>query len=292
MHQEDRVRLLLAEAADDLGPTPDLAPGALRAGKRAVVAGRFRTAGISIAAAVAVLTPAALVAPWPGGSSGPAAQYTQSMPLFPAAWPSDSPLEAPTTAYPVVHVKPTKDEGDRPVLTDDQRQVQYAFKQKAADVLQQLLPAVLGTMKVPDRDVMSLQVGTDSRTYAITLRVDPGGDIPTLDCGTNPSCLNGTMPDGTRVAVSSGSAAPPGSGVNAGTVHQAFFSYKGSNVIFGVFPADDGSLPISAQQLLAVITDQRFAGLLDFAVRYPALMHSGYGNTPGEAVPDPAASHS
>ncbi|WP_436787601.1 hypothetical protein [Yinghuangia sp. YIM S10712] len=269
--QEDQLRRLLASTADELGPTPDLAPEALRRGKQSAHLARTRNGAIAVTAAVVVLTPAALVAPvWNDGKTPSAAsQYSVTSPLRPTSWPTAGPsLAPPTTAYPVVHVPPTA-EDDRTPLTKEQEEVQYAYKQKAADVLQQLLPPELGSMQVTDFDLNGFQIADDRFTYPITFRIDPAdAGAGTLDCTGRPGCLTKRLPNGDLAAVMQPN--PP-------MAPNATFVYKSHSVGFGVYSTDpNAEPPITMEQLLLVVTDPKFIELVDFRIANPVLLDDGY----------------
>lgn len=281
MLQEEHIRQLLANTAEDFGPTPDLTPTALRQGKRSLRLARLRTGAVATAAAAAVLTPALVVVPWWDSASDAAAQYSVSMPLHPASWPIDSPLAPPTTTYPVVHRPASVTDYELPELTREQREVQYAYKQKAADVLQQLLPPELGGMQVPDELVGTLLAATERSVYVINMGVVPA-DRPPVEPTPSSDVLIGRLPDGTPVVVTRIQRAVDKDGntlPNATANMSAIFTYKGRDVSITVSETtvNPTGFPLTSERLLDVVTDARFLELVDFRIANPYLMDEGFG---------------
>lgn len=301
MQQDERIRLLLTDAADSLGPTPDLTARALADGRRSLFLGRVRTGAVCVVAAASVLTPAVVVAPWWNDATGPAATYGGSMPLHPAAWPVDSPLEAPTTAFPVVTGN-VPDE-DTPELTTDQRQVQYAFKQKAAEILSHLLPGNLGSVEIVDDALNGYLLNSPQGVLHVSFRgmaIPPGIDretsfgtaCPPVDGLKNREgdCLSATLPDGTGVRVRRGGESD-GAGAPVGpSTWSAHFMRGDFLFTLGIGPYSDrpSTAAITGPQLLEAAKHADVVRLADFWVRYPALMDDGYRHQSAVATDGPS----
>jgi hypothetical protein len=259
-NDNDELRTAMDRATDGLPPLPDLVPGALREGRRRRIRSRAITGAVALGAAAAVLAPAALLAPWGDARTGRAADRSVGeMPLVPASWPTDQPLAAPTTAYPTVHVTPTNKE-EVPKLDRNEVELQFAFKQKVADVLTKLLPPDAGRIVIPDTDLNAYWLVKGDRTYPITIRVDIGNGSMPPGMGNQPCaaraalgsiepCADGTLPDGSVISVgadgSSKVGAAPGEVAKLSpAMPMATFGYHGAHVMFAVFPDDrDKAVP-------------------------------------------------
>lgn len=291
MQQDEQIRLLLADAAADLGPAPDLAPRALKAGRRSLALARVRTGAVTVVAVAAVLTPAVVVAPWWNDPTGAAATYQASMPLHPRAWPADSPLEAPTTAFPVVADEST---GNDPDLDDDQRQVQYAFKQKAAETFAALLPDSWGDVALTDKSLNGYVLTSPEGVLRLTFMgtpIPPGVDRESSYPTTCPEpdgvklragdCLSTTLPDGTGVLVRRSG----GYDENGAPTGPSNFSaqFVRGDFVFTLDIAPDYWRPAptvpTATQVLDIAKDAGVVRLADFWARYPVLMDDGYPDT-------------
>lgn len=289
MQQDEQIRLLLTDAADALGPTPDLTARALKDGRRSLFLGRVRTGAICVVVAAAVLTPAAVVGPWWNNATGPAATYEGSMPLHPAAWPADSPLEAPTTAFPVVAGGQPPE--NAPELTTDQRQVQYAFKQKAAEILSNVLPGGLGSVELTDDSLNGYLLNSPQGALRVSFRGMPipagidreasyGTTCPPADGLKNREgdCLSGTLPDGTGVLVRRSVAYDDG-GAPVGPSNWSAHFIRG-DYVFNLDVSNDWVRPstamITGPQLLETAKHADVVRLADFWVKYPVLMDEGY----------------
>ncbi|MEU8134662.1 hypothetical protein [Streptodolium elevatio] len=301
MQQDEQIRLLLIEAVDDLGPTPDLTPHALKAGRRSLALARVRTGAISVVAAAAVLTPAVVVAPWWNDATGAAATYQASMPLHPRAWPADSPLEAPTAAFPVVAGDPVEGE---PELDDDQRQVQYAFKQKAAEIFTSVLPAGWGDIALTYRSLNGYALTTPQGVLRLTFMgtpIPPGVDREASYPTTCPppdgvkvragDCLSTTLADGTGVLVRrSGGYDEAGAPTGPSNFSAQFVR---GDFVFSLDVEPDRVRPAptvpTATQVLDIAKNADVVRLADFWARYPRLMDDGYPDTAVNVTLTPAA---
>ncbi|MFI6586549.1 hypothetical protein [Embleya sp. NPDC050493] len=288
-------RMVLDRATAELPPLPDLVPGAVRQGRRRRLRSRAMIGVVGAASVAAIAAPTLLLAPWAGGDTGRAGSSRPGeLPLNPANWPTDQPLAAPTTAYPTVHVTPTR-EGRTGEPTRAEVELRYAFKQKVADVITKLLPPDAGRIVIPDNSVNAFRLVAGDRTYNFTVRVDP--PTPAADetglangpagsnavAGNKPCsarlpqnppvpCADGRLPDGSAISVGHISAAKGAgpSGIKEGppppSTPIAHFAYHGAEVMFTLFRDErtDSAPPVSNEQVLRVVTDPTFLEVVDF----------------------------
>lgn len=189
--QDQDFRMVMGRATDELPPLPDLVPGAVRQGRRRRIRSRAIMGAVAVGSVAAIAAPTLLLGPWAGDDDTARAgsSSTGELPLVPANWPTNQPLAAPTKAYPTVHVTESgkaKDGSRQPKPTQAQVELEYAFKQKVADVLAKLLPADAGEIKVPDDDPMSYLLVSGDKTFPITFRADVGPFAPPIGAPPSP----------------------------------------------------------------------------------------------------------
>ncbi|WP_326573324.1 hypothetical protein OG539_23030 [Actinacidiphila glaucinigra] len=265
------VRGAMEHAVAELAPVHDLVPAA-------VVQGRRRRARVRVAAAAAVACAVGAVVfgsvALPGGDGGgrtvrPAASTT----------PSPRTSEEPAPYRTPVHVEPTSDTEDAMAdLPPAERERQEEFQQRAAVLLDGLLPDAVGLIRPVDLAVWRYQGETaDGEVFSVVLSVRPSGSVPGsarhMDtCPEDPdylkggSCEQGTLPGGTKVA-----AYRLFDGSPDRTYTRVRFVYGHSDAELAVYPHLDAkaSAPVSAGQMLSVVRDRRFLDLVRYADAHP-----------------------
>ncbi|MFG2301708.1 hypothetical protein [Actinacidiphila glaucinigra] len=264
------VRGAMEHAVAELPPVHDLVPAA-------VVQGRRRRARVRVAVAAAVACAVGSVAlgsvALPGGDGGgrtvrPAASTT----------PSPRTSEEPAPYRTPVHIEPTSDTEDAMAgLPAAERERQEDFQQRAAVLLDELLPDGVGLIRPVDLAVWRYQGETAGGKFTIVLSVRPAGSVPKSTrlgdtCPEDPeslkggSCEQGTLPDGTKLAAYRLVEGSPDT-----MYTRVRFSYGHSDVELAVHPDEDAkaSAPVTAGQLLAVVRDRRFLDLVRYADAHP-----------------------
>ncbi|MFB7290730.1 hypothetical protein [Actinacidiphila glaucinigra] len=264
------VREFMEHAVAELPPAHDLVPAA-------VVQGRRRRARVRVAAAAAVACAVGAVVfgsvVLPGGDGGgmvrPAASTT----------PSPRTSEEPAPYRTPVHVEPTSDTEDAMAdLPPAERERQEEFQQRAAVLLDKLLPDEVGLIRPVDLAVWRYQGETaDGEVFGVVLSVRPAGSVPRSTrhgdtCPEDPeslrggSCEQGTLPDGTKVA-----AYRLLDGAPDRTYTRVRFAYGHSDAELAVYPDPDAkaSAPVTPAQLLAAVRDPRFLDLVRYADANP-----------------------
>ncbi|MFE2544191.1 hypothetical protein [Actinacidiphila glaucinigra] len=264
------VREFMEHAVAELPPAHDLVPAA-------VVQGRRRRARVRVAVAAAVACAVGAVVfgsvVLPGGDGGgtvrPAASTT----------PSPRTSEEPAPYRTPVHVEPTSDTEDAMAdLPPAERERQEEFQQRAAVLLDELLPDEVGLIQPVDLAVWRYQGETaDGEVFGVVLSVRPSGSVPRSTrhgdtCPEDPgslrggSCEQGTLPDGTKVA-----AYRLLDGAPDRTYTRVRFAYGHSDAELAVYPDVDtkASAPVTPAQLLAAVRDPRFLDLVRYADANP-----------------------
>lgn len=269
--------MVLDRATIELPPLPDLVPGAVRQGRRRRLRARALIGVVGVASVAAIAAPTLLLAPWAGSDTGrEGSSQPGELPLHPANWPTDQPLAAPTTAYPTMHVTPTK-KGKTRQFTRSEVELRYAFKQKLADVITKLLPPDVGRIVIPDNSVNAYRLVSGDESYQITVRVDlpavpaearPGGAW-SMPCAERESqtpalpCVDGRLPDGTLISV--GNIAPD-AGSTSPAIPIANFGYHGAEVFFGMLSdvRTHAAPPVTSEQVARLVSDPTFLEAVDF----------------------------
>jgi hypothetical protein len=159
---------------------------------------------------------------------------------------------------------------------------QAALKQRAAGVLQDLLPWPGQRVTVLPHSIDAYQVTTSAGAFAITFRVDrpnSGVSAPVTTCdgaggkanrARYLSCRAGTLPDGTNVAAMHQVDGEGGFHVTVGNPISTF-RYRNADVMLALF-GDDATMkpvPITDAQVLAVVTNPRFLELVEYWAAHP-----------------------
>lgn len=257
MDRTDDVHALFECAVADLDVMPDAVPAAVRAGLRHRHRRRMAVASGGLAVAAAV--PAALAAvPGPVGRALPGVER-----LTPGGQ-----------------------------ARADQREL----RQRIAATLEELLPDQLGRVRPKGSHLGAYRAEGSNRQFAITFTVErrAGRDSPAArSCAPASShspfvsCVAGALPDGTTVTAGhERDMRAPAAGVPI-----SFFGYRDVDVMLALFGDDDlpDAVPITDQELLAVVTDPRFVALVDELRSSPDLLPQPDVGTPTPAMPTTAA---
>lgn len=183
----------------------------------------------------------------------------------------------------------------------------------AAAVLDDVLPAALGdvTAKHTSDGPRIEAVGPAGRfpiTFSVLRWPEDALGGPTGRCTREKAvpdftyaCAPSQMPDGTPVAAQLSPTDDGGHVVAVPTVH---FIYRGALVQLFLFPAESGRVPvpITVNEMVAAVTDPRFAGFLNGLAAHPARLpvmdhadvaatpSAGEGDVKPSATPSPATS--
>ncbi|MCX5193082.1 hypothetical protein OOK31_04105 [Streptomyces sp. NBC_00249] len=262
-HQdEDRrsallVRDVMDHAVAQLPPPHDLLPGAVAQGRRR----RARTR-LAVAAAVACVAGAALFGSsmLPRGAGG-------ATTVRPAATTTPSPVPEPYRTP--VRVEPTgDDEPSRAPLAPAEQQRREQYQQRAAVLLDALLPDSVGLVRPVEHTVLRFQGETrDGKVFPVALSVRPPDADTALTCAGMPAfanCQQAALPDGTpAIVLNSGSPQLPSPLVR--------FSYRGGTVTLTVFSdeAAGTAAPVGGAELLRAVGDPRFLDLVRDVQEHP-----------------------
>ncbi|MFE4332216.1 hypothetical protein ACFRQM_23175 [Streptomyces sp. NPDC056831] len=291
--QQSEARLIreaMAEAAEDAPPLPDLVPVALAEGRRRRTRARAAIGG-GMVAVVALGVLGATLPSWGTGAGTGEDAARVGAPSAPGMGYGTPPtvLTRPTTDVPTplppltgpsrtpVHIKPTPGESSMADLSATERGRQEEFQQRAAAVLDELLPAAFGTVRPVDLAVSRYQGGSGGRVFPVVFSVQPTGDVsgsPAQEpCHYGPKkkyqCEEAALPDGivarTVTAVGSSQGGKDIVGVSVR------FRFKDSTVVLSADGDDSAvvSAPVTADQLLQVARDARFLRLVQYADAFP-----------------------
>ncbi|MER8035657.1 hypothetical protein [Streptomyces hydrogenans] len=250
------LRDALDRTVEELPPLPDLAPLAVREGRRRRARARFATA----AGAFGVVTAGALgLTLLPG--NGP----TPAMPAAPPSSPgvSASPSVDPDASYPpvVVEETPGVTPPDNPDgLSPAERERRAVHQQRVAVLLDELLPAKVTEIRPVKDKVSAYRITAGGEPFWLTVSVRPTDDLSVEECPDRPDpridCETVTF-DGDREAqlLSLATSEP---GTSASYVR---FVYGGSRVRLSVDPEGAPS-PVTPRQLFAVAEDPRFLDMV------------------------------
>ncbi|WP_406061081.1 hypothetical protein OG462_25600 [Streptomyces sp. NBC_01077] len=251
------LRDVMDRTTDDLPPLPDLAPLAVREGRRRRVRARIAIVTTAFGAVTAGALGLTLL---PGTNTGVS---------MPAAVPP-SLGATPSTNYPsvVVEETPGVTPPDNPDgLSRAERERRAAHQQRVAALLDELLPATVTDVRPVKDRVSHYRIASGGETFHLTVSVRPTDDRTLEPCKSVPAkgldCDAVTF-DGNRAAHLL--SAP----VNEADTLGSFltFLYGGSRVRLSVDP-ESVSAPVTPRQLLTVAEDLRFLDLVRYADENP-----------------------
>ncbi|MEU9671566.1 hypothetical protein AB0E25_39735 [Streptomyces bobili] len=275
MPEEDCRNALLVKYAMERTvaelPFHDLVPTAVAQGRRRRTRARLAiVAGVAcVAGAVVVLGSVTLPLGGGGDTVRPAASST------PESRESRDQVEVPAPYRTPVHIEPTDDEessmADLPATERERRE---EFQQRAAVLLDELLPDAVGLIRPVDLAVKRYQGETeDGKVFPVIFSVRPSDEGPgPKACPDGPAALRGetceqaTLPGDIEATVYRMISDSPET--MATLVH---FSYGHSDVSLTVNPAEDAtaSAPVTSAELLAAVGDSRFLDMVRYADENP-----------------------
>ncbi|MFF2778129.1 hypothetical protein ACFVU3_24825 [Streptomyces sp. NPDC058052] len=256
------LRDAMDRTAEGLPPLPDLAPLAVRQGRRRRARARFAVVTTAFGAVTAGALGLTLL---PGGEPVPA--MPGAVPASPGA--SSSP-PAPRTSYPpvVVEATPGVTPPDNPDgLSAAERERRAQHQQRVAALLDELLPPEVTEIRPVKDEVAVYRIAAGGETFRATVSVRPS-DEPLAPCPENLPEDRGVCEtvafDGDREAQLS---AMPVNGPDTIGSYVTFL-YGKSRVRLSVEP-DAVSAPVTPRQLLDVAGDPRFLALVEDADARP-----------------------
>ncbi|WP_406100148.1 hypothetical protein [Streptomyces sp. NBC_01013] len=265
------IRAAMEETAESAPSLPDLVPVALVQGRRR--RNRARAVGAGVTGVVALGVFGALLPMWGSGGDAQTARTGSAASQTATPSPAATGRPAPTP----VHIEPTAGETSMADLPPAERARQEEFQQQVAVLLDELLPARLGTVRPVDLAVDRYQGGSDGNTFPVIFSVrpqaDPGDAGADPPCQDTPSkgfrCRTVMLPDGIKVR--SFSAVGNQKGSQAITGVGLSFTYGRSSVRLSV-DGDDSSMvsaPVTVDQLLHAARDPRTLKLVKYADGHP-----------------------
>ncbi|MFJ2090065.1 hypothetical protein ACIOEW_12450 [Streptomyces sp. NPDC087901] len=268
------IRAVMEQTAESAPSLPDLVPVALVQGRRRRT--RVRAAvGAGVTGVVALGVFGAVLPMWGSGGGAQTAQTGSAASQTTTATPS--PAATGRTAPTPVHVEPTPGETSMADLPPAERARQENFQQQVAVLLDELLPARLGTVRPVDLAVNRYQGGSDGNTFPVVFSVRPQADPG--DAGADPACKDtpskgfrcrtALLPGGIRVRSFSAVGNQKGSQAITGVALK--FTYGRSSVSLSV-DGDDSSMvsaPVTVTQLVDAVGDSRFLKLVKYADEHP-----------------------
>ncbi|MGV9242210.1 hypothetical protein [Streptomyces sp. NPDC003710] len=276
MPRDDRrsavlVRDAMERTVEELPPLQDLVPAAVAQGRRRRTRARLAlAAGIACVAGAVVCGSLTL----PVGNDArttvrPATNGTPSASASPDRVQEPEPYRTP------VHIAPTSDDERATAhLPAAERKRRAEFQQRAAVLLDKLLPDAVGLIRPVDLEVWRYQAETaDGTVFPVIFSVRPsGGGSGLKSCPADPGALKGgsceqaTLPGGAK-AISLRVFADSAETM-ATEVH---FPYGHSDVTLVIDPAQGAraSAPVTGKELLAAAADPRFLELVRRADAHP-----------------------
>lgn len=254
---DDRAVLLVRDAMDrttaDLPPLPDLVGAARAQGLR-------RKARVRAAIGGGVLAVAAL------GIAGAAALPFDNSSRKVSGVVNVAAPPSSTAPQPPVHIEPTPGESSMADLPAAERTRQENFQNQAVGVLQELLPATVGTVQRTDLNVRQYRATKDGKTFVVIFSVRPSdeGPQPCVEI-KGQTCKKATLPGG----IEANAATMPMGGTL--TDSRLFFRYGKSNVLLYISAdeASNTSAPVTNDQLLAIAKAPAFLDLVKTADSQP-----------------------
>lgn len=254
------LRAAMDRTTEGLPPLPDLAPAAVRLGRRRRARARLTVVGGAFATVTAAALGLTLLPGDAGG--GPAVAGVGAAPEAPPA-----PYRTPVT------LEPTPGQESGPAVPKAERDRQAAFQQRAAGLFDELLPSVVTDVRPVEDRVSLYQVRAQGRNFMLKMTVRPAGDDAPLTCVGFPA-KGGTCE---KVALGGGREAyayrePVNEPDTFGA--RIAFAYGKSRVAVAISPSEEQgkqslSSPVTARQLTAVAADPRFTALVADAEKNP-----------------------
>ncbi|MFD4247607.1 hypothetical protein ACFWP3_39385 [Streptomyces sp. NPDC058525] len=255
------LRDVMEHAVEDLPAVNDLVPTAIVQGRR-----RKARARAGIAATVVCLAGAVAFGSLTLQGSDGATTVRPAAPATSSSSPTPEPYRTP------VRIVPSKD-GTPPALPPAEQKRREEYQQRAAVLLDELLPDSVGLIRPVEGHVTRYQGETkDGKVFPVLLSVQPSDpDTRPIPCPAEPDprvaeCTAATLPGGIKAT----SFRTPSDYPNT-TATVVSFTYKTSFVSLTVIPAEGGkaSAPVSSQELLTAAGELRFLDLVRYAHENP-----------------------
>ncbi|MFF5917889.1 hypothetical protein ACFY8C_06060 [Streptomyces flavochromogenes] len=260
-HDISLLRDTMDRTTDDLPPLPDLAPLAVREGRRRRTRARLAIVTTAFGAVTAGALGLTLL---PGANTGVA---------MPAAVPPSTgatPGAAPSTHYPsvVVEETPGVTPPDNPDgLPEAERERLAAHQQRVAALLDDLLPATVTEIRPVKDNVRWYRITAGGKTFQTTVSVRPTDDRTLEPCLSAPArkftCEAVTFAGNREAQLRS---MPVNTSDTMGS--DVTFLYGGSRVTLSVAP-ENVSAPVTPRQLMTVAEDPRFLDLVRDTDEHP-----------------------
>ncbi len=285
---EELFREALHRTAGPLSLQPDLVPDAVREGHRRRARSRAYAVAGAFVAVTALTLGLSVLGPWllSGPNPEPASPAGPSLSL-PAPTPTPSPRRTeplPDMPSPTATPVPTESAAVPPVPPGPPapslaappgagtREVQRLekFRQRAAGILDSLLPASVGAVLPAGDDPEGYQGRRGAVVHAVRLAVRPDPGRPVPACRDIPdkglTCEAVTLEDGTPAQAHR----QPAEG-RTGTEVSLQYRYGRSTVALSVAPAPSGAggTPVTAEDLVRVVQSTRFRELIAYADENP-----------------------
>ncbi|MFJ9429293.1 hypothetical protein ACIRQY_06460 [Streptomyces sp. NPDC101490] len=246
------LRRAMDRTADELPPLPDLAPVAVRLGRRRRARARFAVAGGVFGTATAAVLGVSL---FPGGSAG-------------TAVPAAPPAAFPSAYHPPVEVRPTPGQPAPEQVPGAEAERRDEFQQQVSALLDELLPASVTEVRPVAGVVSDYRITAGGTVFPVKLSVRPAPGESLPACADVPAkrttCETAALGGG-RTAHVYGMAVNRTETLGAMVVTR----YGRSQALLSVDPAATASAPVTPGQLLAVVRDPRFTELLKYADEHP-----------------------
>ncbi|WP_019888609.1 hypothetical protein [Streptomyces purpureus] len=257
MDDETIVKSAMDRTTDDLPPLPDLVPLAIRQGRRRVARARLAV----VAGSFAVVTATALgLTLLPG---------TASQVPIPAAPPSPSPSAYRTP----VTLEPTPGQQPPARVPDAERQRLADFQQRAAALLDELLPDSVTDVRPVADHVRQYRITAGGRTFPLFLSVAPADDEPQPCPSVQDKRLTCSMVDlgggRTARALKMMTDGPDTYGYEVGLRHGRSRASLSVTAAEPTKTQPAVSSPVTTEALLTVVRDRRFTDLLTYADEHP-----------------------
>ncbi|MFF8375160.1 hypothetical protein ACF07V_03365 [Streptomyces sp. NPDC015661] len=238
--------------AQDLPPLPDLAPSAMRLGRRRRARARLTVAG----GVFGTVTAAALgLSLFSGADTG-------------VAVPAAPPAAFPSAYHTPVAAQPTPGQTPPEKLSDAESARHAQFQQQVSALLDELLPTSVTDIRPVADEVSAYRITSGGQAFHVTLSIRPAEGARLQDCRDIPSkrttCEKADLGGGRTAQVYAMAVNKPET-----LASMVVTRYGRSSVLLSVSPSDAASAPVTPDQLLTVVRDARFTDLLKYADEYP-----------------------
>ncbi|MFF0423181.1 hypothetical protein [Streptomyces sp. NPDC004520] len=247
------LRRAMDRTTQELPPLPDLAPVAVRLGRRRRARARTAVAG----GVFGTVTAAALGLSLLSGADGTG-----------AAVPGAPPAAFPSAYHTPVAAQPTPGQAPPEKLSDAESARRAQFQQQVSALLDELLPASVTDVRPVADQVSDYRITAGGRNFRVKLSIRPAEGERLQECRDVPAkrttCERAGLGGGRTAQLYAMAVNRP---ETLGSM--AVTRYGRSSVLLSVSPSDTVSAPVTPDQLLTVVRDARFTELLKYADAYP-----------------------